>query len=432
LLNGIFVAAEFSIVAAPRTRIAQKAEHGSKIAQDTLKIQIDPVLQNRYITTAQVGITVVSLGLGMYGEHAIAEWLLRPLEKISFIEEAAIHTIATFASIGLLTYIHVVLGEMIPKSLALQSPEPTVMTLARPMALIQKGLYPIVWSLNKLGDLVVRFLGIPNASKQSRLFTSEELEFIVDESSESGLLEPAEQLFIQNILDLQDRTVEHVMTPRTKVIGIPVSVTDKETILRIICDTRKSRYPVYIEDLDQVTGILHIKDLARFMINNPGEPINIGELARKAAFIPDSVPLDKMLPQFRSERIQLAIVVDEFGGTSGIISLEDLQEEVVGEIQDEYDQEIPIIEEISEKVLRVRGDLILDELEQLYDLDLEHEEAYTIGGLVMTLLGRIPHPNDKVDYKGVKIEVETTERLAVQSVIIFLPNISSDSEDTDE
>ena len=430
LLNGIFVAAEFSIVAAPRTRIAQLADDGNDAAQTTLKTQIEPALQNRYIATAQVGITIVSLGLGMYGEHVLAEWFLRLIERFWAVTEATeslIHTAATVASVGMLTYLHVVLGEMIPKTLALQAPEPTVLGLAGPMSILEKLFYPFVTVLNALGNSIVRALGVTPPQENERLITQEELEYIVEESSEGGLLEPGEQLFIENIFDLEKRTVEQVMTPRTQIIGIPLHATQTE-ILQRICETRRTRYPLYEDNLDQITGVLHIKDLARHLSRPQQGELNLKQFARPVMYVPASLHLAQVLTRFRKENTQFGVAIDEFGGTAGIISLEDLVEEVVGEIQDEFDREIPLIEEVSARVLRVRGDVILDELNQLYDLDLNSEDAYTIGGFVMALLGRIPLPKDKVTHKGIMYEVETVERLAVQSILIHFPEEESPSE----
>ncbi len=425
LLNGIFVAAEFAIVAAPRTRIAQLADEGMAAAQRTFKILLEPALQNRYIATAQVGITIVSLGLSMYGEKIIEEWLMLLFHES--VAEPVAETISFIGAIALLTYLHVVFGEMIPKSLALQSAEPTVLALARPMALLEKLFWPLVAVLNGLGNVIVRLLGVPPPEEDARLFTPEELEYIVEESSEGGMLDPSDQLFIENIFDLHERTVEQVMTPRTQVVGIAVNATE-ETILRTVCETRKSRYPIYDGDLDQIVGILHVKDLARHRAHHEPGTLDLKSIARPAVFVPQSLHLGEMLIRFRREHIQLGIVLDEFGGTAGIVSMEDLVEEVVGEIQDEFDREIQPIEQISENVLRVRGDVILDELNQLYHLGLESEDALTVGGLVMAELGRIPLPKDTIECHGITIEVESVERLAVQSVLLYLPK----NEDRDE
>jgi CBS domain containing-hemolysin-like protein len=316
---------------------------------------------------------------------------------------------------------------MIPKSLALQASESTALALAQPMAVFEMIFYPVVRVLNALGDRIVRLLGIPPVGKVDRLFTSEELEYIVVESLEGGMLDSSEQLFIENIFDLPDRTVEQVMTPRTQVIGIP-SHADADRIQRRICETRKSRYPVYDDNFDNIIGLLHIKDFARFRAQTNGEPLDIRSILRPVAFVPENLVLDRMLLRFQKENIQLAVVIDEYGGTAGVVSLEDLVEEVVGEIQDEFDQEILPIENLGAGVLRVRGDLILDELDQHYEIEFDGTEAFTVGGLVMELLGRMPQPKDRVTFKQVTFEVEATDKLAVQSVIIRLPK-DDDEED---
>ncbi len=419
VLNGIFVAAEFAIVTAPRTRMVQLAEDGLAAARHVVQVQRDPDLQNRYITTAQVGITIVSLGLGMYGEHVVADWLLVPLESLGRLAEPAAHTVATILAVALLTYLHVVIGEMVPKTLALQSPEPTVLRLDRSMVLVDRLFRPLILVLNALGDRVVRMLGIPPVDHSARLFSPEELEMIVEESFEGGLLEPAEQLLLENIFDLRERTVGQVMTPRTRVVGVSMD-SSQEQVLDLLCETRKSRYPVYEGDLDQVVGVLHIKDLARQRVHSH-EEWDLEKLCRPVVFVPESLPLEQVLIRFQGEQLQIAVVIDEYGGMAGMVTLEDLVEEVVGEILDEFDHELVPVEELEQRRLRVRGDLILDELNQLYDLTLEHPDADTVGGLVMALLGRIPHPEDQVEFGGVGFRVEEVEGLAVQTVIVRLP-----------
>jgi CBS domain containing-hemolysin-like protein len=380
----------------------------------------DPIRQNQYITTAQVGITIVSLGLGMYGEHVLAEWLLVPLHNLGGLASPAAHTISTVLSVGILTYLHVVIGEMIPKSLALEAAESTAFYLSQPMNLAEKIFYPFVVLLNWLSLWFTRILGIPPRKAEERLFTPDELEFIVEESFEGGLLAPSDQLFIENILDLEERTAEQVMTPRNKIDGIPVSA-DSQSVMQIICNTTKTRYPVFQDTSDKITGIFHIKDLARFQVKNSNELLNLQDLIRPTIYIPEHFPLDELLIRFRKENHQIAIVLDEFGGTAGIITLEDLLEEVVGEIQDEYDEEILPIEELPGNVLRVQGEVILEELDQHYDLAWETPDANTIGGLVTSLLGHIPHPNETITYKGVNIVVESIEGLYIKSLLLYLP-----------
>lgn len=414
LLNGLFVAAEFAIVAVPRPRMVQLKERGSRAARLVLHTLQSPDRQNFYLATAQVGITVVSLGLGMYGEHTVAEWLAKALYSLGDFAEPTAHAVASALAVGVLTYLHVVLGEMVPKSIALQYAEQAALRLALPMTVIQKLFWPIVAVLNALGNLITRALGVPPADLHAHIFSTEELEYLVEESYERGLLEWDEHLFIENIFDLRERTVGQVMTPRTRIVGLPANA-DRRTITRIICEQRFSRYPVYEGNLDNIIGVVHVKKIARQIVRH-GAPLNLREIADEPLFVPESLSLEEMLVRFRQEPVQMAIVFDEYGGTAGLVTVEDIVEEVVGEIQDEFDQEIPPIEELDDGSLRVRGDVLLDELNQLYDLDLDHPEADTVGGLIMAELGRVPHPGDTVEYGGVRFTVEAVEGLAVQTV----------------
>lgn len=421
LLNGLFVAAEFAIVGAPHTRIAQRTQEGSIVAQRVLEILQNTDLQNRYLAVAQVGISIASLGLGMYGEHTIADWLVTPLERLGSLASPAAHSIAAFLSIGLLTYLHVVIGEMVPKSIALQSAESTVLRLQRPMAVMDKIFLPIVWVLNGLGNAIMKFIGIPPAEPHARSMSPEELEMIVEESYAGGLIRADEQLFIENIFDLNERTVGQVMTPRTRIVGIRSSA-DEKSVLNKACEARFTRLPVYQDGLDQIIGILHLKDLARQQMH-PGKGFNLTELVRETVFVPESLSLEEMLGRFRRERFQMAIVIDEFGGTAGLVTIEDLVEEVVGEILDEFDQEITPIKELRPDKLRVRGDLLLDELEQHFNLHLHRPDADTVGGMLMAVLGRVLRPGDEITTEEeVRFEVETVKGLAVQTVLVYLPS----------
>lgn len=428
LLNGLFVAAEFAIIGVPHTRLAQRAEQGSTAAQTVLSVLRDPDRQNLYIATAQVGITIASLGLGMYGEHTVSNWLVPPLEHLGVFTEPIAHSIAVVLSIGLLTYLHVVIGEMIPKSVALQSAETTAINLAAPMAIAERLFKPVVWALNTTGNLVLKIFGVPPADASARLMSPEELEFVVEESFESGLIKANEHLFIENIFDLSDRTVGQVMTPRNRITGIHISL-DEKAVLQRACQARFTRLPVFGDDLDQISGILHIKDLARQQVDSSRNFV-LEELIRPQVYVPESLSLEDMLVRFRREGFQMAIVIDEFGGTAGLVTIEDIVEEVVGEILDEFDQEIMPIQQIEPNVLRVRGDLLLDELNQHYNLGLFHPDADTVGGLLMASLGRIVRPGDTIKIDKLQIEAETVKGLVIQTVILRLSSISHSDFDT--
>ena len=266
----------------------------------------------------------------------------------------------------------------------------------------------------------MKLLGIQPAEGSARLMSPEELEFVVDESFEGGLVEANEQLFIENIFDLSERTVGQVMTPRNHIIGIPTTMDEQSVLLRA-CQARYTRLPVYNEDLDHITGILHLKDLARQQVD-PEKEFILTDIISPPKYVPESLSLEDMLVQFRREGFQIAVVIDEFGGTAGVVSIEDLVEEVVGEILDEFDQEILPIQELEENVLRVRGDLLIDELNQHFDLDIPHPDADSVGGLIMAQLGRIVKPGDKIVIYGVRMEVETVKGLVIQTVLVTIPN----------
>lgn len=430
-LNGLFVSVEFAVVASSRTRLAQFADEGSGAAKRVLLILSDTKWQTRFIIMAQLGITLSSLGLGMYGEHTIAEWILSPLEHYSPLTEVTAHSVASVLAIALMTYLHVVLGEVMPKSVALQAPEATALRIIGPVSFIERIFSPAIFVLNLIASGIMRLVGIPQADAHDRLFSPEELEIIVGESFESGLIESAEQLYFENILDMRERTVGQVMTPRTRIEGISVD-EDPATALQMACDSLHSRYPIYQDNLDTIIGLLHIKDLARQQINDT--PLDLREMAqrRPVLVVPETLSLEAMLDRFRREKATLAVVIDEFGGTAGIVTTEDLIEEVVGEIQDEFDEERAPFEILGERELRVQGSLLLDELNQHFDLELEHPEVYTVGGLIMSLLGRIPEAGDEAEVDGVIFTVETVEGRAVESVRILLPEPPVDEEEEDE
>ncbi|MEK6223008.1 MAG: hemolysin family protein [Chloroflexota bacterium] len=426
-LNGIFVAAEFSIVAASKARLTRIADGGSKTANKILGIISDPRTQNQYIATSQVGITIASLGLGMYGEHTLAEWLIHALPKNLFSEES-IHIAATFIAVSLMTYLHVVLGEMIPKSIALQSPESTPISLNPIMTIMEKVFKPIVIILNIMGEFVTNLLGIPAPDAEDRLLNSNDLEYLIEESFENGLIEDSDQLFIENILDLEGRAAKDAMTPRNKLISISNSAS-LETVNSTICGTSKTRYPVYNKNIDEIIGILHLKDFARFIVRADQEKvIQLDELIRPVTYVPEAISLDNLLIQFRKNNTQLAVVLDEYGGTAGIITIEDLVEEVVGEILDEFDDEAEPISVLTKGKILVQGNTLIEEINQHYNFNWQHEEANTIAGLVMVLLGEIPSEGYVTDFEGIKLEIGKVEKHTIQEVIIYLPgqNVQTD------
>ncbi|HYN88914.1 MAG TPA: hemolysin family protein [Ardenticatenaceae bacterium] len=424
LINGLFVAAEFAIIGIRPTRIARLMEEGNRTAAHIKHILDDPSRQDRYIATAQLGIAIASLGLGMYGEHTVAEWLLGPLEHRLHLAEATAHTIAIIAAIALLTFAHVVIGEMVPKSLALQYAERTALGIAGIMSLMERAFYPAVLILNAFGNAILRLFGVPVSGTAGRLYSPEELELIVTESHEGGLLTANEQLLIQNIFDFSERRVGQVMTPRRRVEAIPLDISEQELRTRVVT-SRHSRFPVYEGDLDHVVGLLLAKDFIRQQLHATRK-FDLKTLLRHIPAVPQAMLVERLLPAMKRSHVHMALVIDEYGGTAGVVTLEDLVEEVVGEVRDEFDPgEPPALREIEPGVLLARGDLLLDDLREQTPVTLPDEDELpdveTVGGLVVGLLGRPATPGDRVDLDGTAFTVEAIDGLAVAQVRITLP-----------
>jgi CBS domain containing-hemolysin-like protein len=435
LINGFFVAAEFSIIGVRHSEVDKMVQEGNRRALVVQSIQQTQAKQDRYIATAQLGITIASLGLGMYGEPQIAEFIQPYMGLVVQDPHAAIvHTVASLIALGLLTYLHIVVGEMVPKSLALSAPDKAVLRISGPMGLAQTILSIPVRVLNSIGRALLRLFKITPAEGQSRFHSAEELELIVTESAEGGLLLEEEEEMIRNIFDFSDRQVGQVMTARPKVQAIELGMPLDE-LLALIKESRHSRFPVYEHDFDHVIGILHLKDLARQQLRSRGE-LDLRLILRPAPAVPEDQPVEKLLAAFKRQRIHMAIVLDEFGGMSGIVTLEDLVEEIVGEVRDEFDFEKEPFEEIEPGVLEVAGTYLVDDLTDLVYLGEEEDlpDVDTVGGLIHTWLGRPPQPGDSVSSPGsseVVFTVLDVDGLAVARARVVYP-VHEDEEEPAE
>ena len=414
LLNGIFVAAEFAIVGAPRAAIDARVAAGDRFARAVQAILRDPMRQDRYIATAQLGITVASLGLGMYGEHVLADAIYSFVDRAGAPALFASHGLASVIAIAILTYFHIVVGEMIPKSLALQKAEHLALWITPPMLWIKTLVFPLIVGLNSIGNLVLKMFGIDRqAHSTEQYYTPEELQLIVQESEELGAIRSESGQMLQVLFDFANLTAGEVMVPRVKITGLPLGGTPDQ-IRVLLGGSPHTRYPVYERDLDHIVGMIHIKDLLRLLLRNEA----IGQAhARPLPLVPETAPLDSVLATMRRERTQIVIVIDEHGGTSGIVTLEDLFEEVVGDI-DEGPGSAPQPYRDAAGRTHVPGTLRLDELGQLFDLDLEHEDVDSVSGLVLTLLGRPPQVGDAVRYDRLHIEVTAVKGHGVEEAAV--------------
>lgn len=433
LLNGFFVMAEFSIIGVRSTQLEEMREAQTPGAHDTvLHVINSQVRQDRYIATAQLGITIASLGLAMYGEPRISR-LIEPFISQMWFEpsEALVRSVGYVVALSFLIYLHVVLGEMVPKSLARQDASRVVLWVSRPMQIAQAILIIPVRILNGIGNWLLRVMKMPPVEGHARVLSPEEIELLVSESAEGGLLNENEEEMIRNIFDFGERQVGQVMTPRTRVQAIPLDIAEGD-LLQLVTESRHSRFPVFDGDLDHIVGIVHLKDLIRQTIR-PDSRFDIRLILRSAPAVPEDYPVEKLLAAFKSQRLHLAMVVDEFGGLAGIVTLEDLVEEIVGEVRDEFDLEKEPFVEVAPGVLEAAGDYLVDDLREIVYLGEQDElpDVETLGGLVVAKLGRPPAVNDVVVYhESVTFRVLDVDRLAVTRVRIEYPVIPDPDEET--
>jgi CBS domain containing-hemolysin-like protein len=419
LINGLFVAAEFAIIGVRQSRMAQLAEEGNRTAALVRDILADDRKTNHWIATAQLGITLASLGLGMYAEPSIAHLIEAPLHDRLGLEGAIVHTISFFVALSFVTYLHVVIGEMVPKSLSLQKPERAVFSLAGLMRFTGRIFSIPVATLNRIGLLLLGFLRVPPPSESSRLYTADELELIITESSVGGQLEEFEQQIAANIFDLAEHRVSHVMTHRTAITAIPITASEAD-IRALVATAPYSRVPVYQKNIDYIIGLLHIKDFVRQQLSDT--PFDLRSLMRDIAFVPETLPVDQLLARFKGRHMHMAIVMDEHGGTLGLVTLEDLIEEVVGEVYDEFDLEVEQpITLIAPGHVVAQGTAPLTDVKEYVPIGEHGYDVQTIGGLVLAELGRRPSKGDEIHVGSVTMRVDSVERLAIKRVSIRFP-----------
>ena len=398
-LNAVYVAAEFAIVAARRPTMEEHAAAGKRWADRVTRTLRDQILQDRYIATAQLGITLASLGLGMYGETVLAAGISRMVESTSLPVWLASHAVAGLIAILLLTYLHIVLGEMIPKAIALVHPERAAMWLSPIILVSQIATYPLVMTLNGIGNRLLQGLRLPRQGSE-RYHTAAELQYIVRESEERGLLRPQAADVMEELLEFGQLTAGEVMVPRVKIHGVEFGGM-LPALRETIRAAPHTRYPVFVDDLDHIVGTIHIKDVLRR--TRQGRSVAQSDI-HPVPFIPETSTLDKVLAAMRQWRTQMAIVMDEHGGTAGLVTIEDLFEEVVGDI-DEAITGQPDLFRDADGNLRAAGTVRVDEVGEELELELEHEDVDTVSGLVLALLDRPPVLGDVVTYEEVRFEV---------------------------
>lgn len=411
LLNGFFVASEFATVAVPRSSMDSLASEGNKPAAAISKILKDPILQDRYIATSQVGITIASLALGMYGEHVIAEWIVHQLGH-AIMPEAMVHVFSSVLSVVLLTYFHIVLGEMIPKSLAIQRSKSVMLFLVRPMLFFMRFFRPIVLILNGVNYFILKqFFRIDRRASSIPAFTPEELQLIVKESETEGIISDEIGTVIEQVFSFGDLIAEEIMVPRVNIVALPMK--PPSTYLReILRKEPHSRFPVYSGDKDNIVGVVHIKDLAAMQDASEDLPLPM----RPVPFVPLTASIEDVLEAMKNLRTHMAVVLDEYGGTAGIITMQDVFEEIVGEIDDTT--EATSVKELPDGSFRVDGTVRLDEISELLDINIEEEDIHTIGGLVLDELVRPPKAGDEFVRSNMLVKVVKTRGRGVRLCVV--------------
>ncbi len=416
--NALFVAAEFSLVAARRTRIEAMIRRGDRRA-----VTARAVMQNitRFISGTQLGITLTSLGLGWIGEPALAEPIARWFAAFPpTLAAVATHGVAVSIAFILITYLHVVLGELVPKSLALLYPETLGRWLARPLTLFTTVTNPFIWLLNNSATGLTRLFGARPMSERERVHSPEEILMLVEQSRQTGTLAPQDARMIAGVFEFSEKNAREVMTPRTQMVALPLTLAIADAADRVATAGR-SRYPVYRDSLDDIVGTVHAKDILRALRGPAGGTLE--SILRPPLLVPGTREVEDVLADMKRQKVHLAIVLDEYGGTAGLVTMEDLLEEIVGQIYDEYDRpETGTAAGAAPTPASViAGGTEVAEVNRMYGLRIDDGDYTTIGGVVFGVLGRLPKVGDRVDLAGATVEVVEMDGRRVGKVRVTQP-----------
>jgi len=393
--SAVFVAAEYALITARRARLEERALKGNRGAKAALRLMDEPV---RFISSTQLGITIFAILVGAIGEPLISGLMEPPLSN----------TVAFVVSFAILTYFSVVLGELVPKAVALQRAEALAGVLAVPLDFLGRVAHPIVWLLQVSANAVLRLLRVNPAPAGMIAYTREDIRLSVAAAEDHGELEQAEEEMLYKVFDFASKEVSAVMVPRPEVVGISADMPPDEA-LRAVVDSPFTRYPVYRGTLDDIVGILHVRDLFGAMHDVGIASVELESIVRPAYVVPETKDLAALLADFRREKQHLAIVVDEYGDVEGIVTLEDLLEEIVGDIEDEFDLPDTSIERVDDTHIRIEGTYTIDDFNEEFGTELEHEDFNTMAGLVFGALGRAAEVGDEVKVDGLLLRVNEIE-----------------------
>ena len=391
LLNAFFVAAEYGLVTARRTRIVELQHQGNRRARDVLRITSDPP---RFIAAMQLGVTLTSLGIGALGEVALSRLFDRAISTL----------LAVLLAYLVLTFLHVVIGELVPKGIALGHSEGTALFVSAPVRFFFIVMRPVVWFLEAATEIVLRWLGQKPPGADDDVLSEAELRMLVSQSTQHGEIEQQEQEMLYKVFDFADKEAKDVMVPRPEVVALSIDLPP-EQCLEAVMDSPYTRYPVYRESLDNVVGILHVRDLFRALRDRGMHEVKVEDIIRPAHIVPETKDLAALLAEFRRANQHMAIVVDEYGDMEGIVTLEDLLEEIVGDIEDEFDLPDESIEQIDEDTVIIDGTFPIDDFNERFKTTMPDEDYHTMAGFVFGLLGRQPEAGDTINHDGMRFDV---------------------------
>ncbi|MCB2309199.1 hemolysin family protein [Clostridium estertheticum] len=410
-MNAFFVATEFAMVKVRKSRLETLVAEGTSSAKNTLKVVKN---LNSYLSACQLGITLASLGLGWLGEPAVAD-MLRPVFNLFNLQESLVHSISFILGFSIITAFHIVLGELVPKSLAIISAEKIAMYTALPLIIFYNLTLPIMWAFNHSTSLILKAFGVSLVDEHDIAHTDEEIKLLVEESYNHGLIDQTELTFIDNIFDFSEKTVKEIMIPRTDMECIFIE-NSFDDIIAFTLDEQLTRYPVCRDSKDNVIGFIHIKDLYKQKFEGTSE--NIEDIIREIKFVPESLSIGELLKVFKLDKVQMAIIIDEYGGTSGLLTIEDILEEIVGEIQDEFDEDGNEITKTEDGTYLVDGKVLIEDVIELLEIEMEVENIDTIGGWVYSQLHSYPKVNDKIIYEDYEFIILECDSKRISKLLI--------------
>jgi putative hemolysin len=404
LLNAAFVAAEYGLVTSRRTRIRELEREGNRRARAVLRITGDPP---RFIAAMQLGVTITSLAIGALGEPIFSHFFDRWIATI----------LSVILALLIITYLHVVIGELVPKGIALGHPERTALALSGPVRAFFIIFKPLIWLLQRSTEKVLGLLGEKPPGAEHEAHSEAELRMLLSSSAAQGEIAVGEQEMLYKVFDFADKEVADVMVPRPEVIALSIELNPEDALATVL-DSPFTRYPVYRESMDDIVGILHVRDLFQALNDPANGHVDLEQVVRPATMVPETKDLAALLGEFRRTNQHMAIVLDEYGAVEGIVTLEDLLEEIVGEIEDEFDLPDETVERVDEDTIRIDGTFSIDDFNEQFETDLPIEDYHTVAGFVFGQLGRAAEPGDEVAHDGVTFHVDSVEGQRIDRITV--------------